>query len=126
MAYLDGSSRYDLMETGTRYLHYTELLDLWSDGIEILKNAIKKFDSTADKENLVKLTNARDMIQRRIDVLSDTDAGTRLYGSLAKEIDAIPPHVTPQLTEGNSAQESDNPPKQTYLSGESPSDYTTK
>lgn len=77
----------DLMEKGTRYQHYMELIDIFSLGIEVLNNASSVQKSDTDEKTKVELQHAVNRIQSRMDVLSKYSA--KQYG-LAAEINKIP------------------------------------
>lgn len=89
--------RISLTETGTRYDHYMELREIFMDGIDVLTRMNQGFVSDADKVVKVKLTNAVEMITRRMDILSDFVDKTGNYGDLARQIRLAGKHVTPQL-----------------------------
>jgi hypothetical protein len=60
----------DLMETGTRYQHYMELVDIFSTGIEIISNLPASLITESDKKKRVELEHAVARIEARMDVLS--------------------------------------------------------
>lgn len=76
----------DLMENGTRYQHYTELIDIFSLGIEVINN-LGTHKSDADEKSRVELEHAVNRIQKRMDVLSKYSA--KQY-ALAKDVNSIP------------------------------------
>jgi len=62
-------SKPDLLEMGTRWQHYVELRDLFADGIEIIKRMTIK--SSADAVKRVKLEAAVELLNARLNLLSD-------------------------------------------------------
>ena len=75
--------RLDLLEVGTRWAHYSELRELFSVGIEILKHLTVKYSS--DQERQKKLENAVELIDGRISLLSDYTSNTT-YGSKLRQV----------------------------------------
>lgn len=61
--------KISLDDTGTRYVHYTELLELWESGIEIMQRR-SRFSET-DKWKYAELLAAISMLRQQIDILSD-------------------------------------------------------
>lgn len=77
----------DLMEQGTRYQHYMELIDIFNLGIEVLNNASTVQKSKTDDQTKTELEHAVKRIQSRMDVISKYSA--KQYG-LAAEINKLP------------------------------------
>src|ERR1039458_2833506 len=65
----DPAPKLNLLETGTRWAHYAELRDLFTTGIEIINNMTTK--SSGDQLKRVKLEGAVEMLDARINLLSD-------------------------------------------------------
>jgi len=106
--------RMNLQEIGTRYDHYMELREVFMDGIDVLTRMNQSFVSDADKAVKHKLTNAVEMITRRLDNLSDFADKTANYGDLARQVRLAGKHVTPLLTEGSDVEpKSSNQPGDT-------------
>src|ERR1039458_8534947 len=78
----DPAPKLNLLETGTRWAHYAELRDLFTTGIEIINNMTTK--SSGDQLKRVKLEGAVEMLDARINLLSDflynTTYGSKLRG----------------------------------------------
>jgi hypothetical protein len=74
-----------LEDTGTRYTHYQELLELFRNGKEVIKN--KSVLITDDWKMYWKLDYAIELIERQLDILSRFDL-KRL--ELRREVNAIP------------------------------------
>jgi hypothetical protein len=75
-----------LEDTGTRYQHYRDLVELWESGLAVLKRYINQYD----KEGLLriaKLEHAIEMTNRQIETMANF-GGKR--SSLMFEIDNIP------------------------------------
>jgi len=96
--------KLNLQETGTRYDHYMELREVFMDGIDVLTRMNQSFISEADKAVKIKLTNAVEMITRRLDNLSDFADKTTTYSDLARQIRLAGIHRAPQLTEGSNVE----------------------
>lgn len=96
---MDATVKLDLFQQGSRYDHYMELKETFATGVQILENALKVEDNTTSRQNLVKLTNAVALIEARVNYLTDFNQATSQFGSLAKEIRAIPVNRPAQLPE---------------------------
>jgi hypothetical protein len=66
---IDDVPKLDLMEMGTRWQHYAELRELFACGIEVIKTM--SFKSSGDDVMRVKLEGAVELIDIRINRLSD-------------------------------------------------------
>jgi hypothetical protein len=62
--------KLNLTDTGTRYKHLTELLDLWQVALDIAK----RYDGN-DKTRYTKLESAIELLQKHIDNLGQYDQG---------------------------------------------------
>jgi hypothetical protein len=80
-------------DAGTRYNHYRELLDLWDDGVVVLKRYPSKSQSEAEK--LAQLEAATSLLRKQIDIMTGYDGS--LYSSalfsLKRQIDNINPNL---------------------------------
>jgi hypothetical protein len=72
-----------LDDTGTRFKHYSELLDLWDSGLAILKEQKEQFAnhngvyfSTAKEEELKSLEAASKMLAKQMEILAEYDQNT--------------------------------------------------
>lgn len=87
----DLTLKLDLMETGTRWAHYSELRELFAYGVEIIKNMHVK--SSGDQEKQKKLEGAIELLDARINLLSDfsfnTTYGSKLRAVIETEIDPM-------------------------------------
>jgi len=62
--------QYPLDEVGSRFSHYSELREVFADGVEILKNLTSVHKSAADVIKLAELKVAEKLIAKRLEVLS--------------------------------------------------------
>jgi hypothetical protein len=90
----------DLREVGSRYSHYMELREVFADGVEVVKSALKYHESAADKERLISLQHAVKEIDGRVETLANFAELAVSWGKLGREIDAIQVMSRKQLTEG--------------------------
>lgn len=79
--------KLDLMETGTRYRHYSELREIFATGMEILKNL--NVQTPADRTRIAKLGDAVEMIDGRINFLADFDRKTSWGSEFRREFTEI-------------------------------------
>jgi hypothetical protein len=93
----------DLDEVGTRYRHYSELREIFSEGVAILRNAEKLQSSEQSKKRIVSLQCAADEVDNRLGVLSGFEKHMGRWGTIAKEINSI--ERTNLLTEGSNEVE---------------------
>ena len=93
-------SRLNLQDTGTRFDHYMELKEVFMLGIEVIKGMRPGFASDIDKTTKVKLEHAVEVINKRIEYLSDYGDKAARWSDFGRQIDLIKPHVTPLLTAG--------------------------
>ncbi len=91
------ASKPSLTQIGTRYDHYMELKEVFMEGVDVLNRMNPNFVGDEDKKLKVKLQDSVDMINRRIDVLSDFKQKTEYYGDLAKEVRSAGIYRAPQL-----------------------------
>jgi hypothetical protein len=61
--------RYSLEDEGTRWQHYTQLLDLWQDGLAIMHE--QGIHGELEKNRADLLTSGIEMLQRHLDSLTD-------------------------------------------------------
>jgi hypothetical protein len=115
-------SKPDLLEMGTRWQHYVELRDLFADGIEIIKRMTIK--SSADAVKRVKLEAAVELLNARLNLLSDflynTTSGSKLRSVIENDVDTIYRKLKMERLNAEKAKKSEDD------DGESPADYTTK
>jgi hypothetical protein len=62
--------QYPLDEVGSRFSHYSELREVFADGIEIMTNMRAEHRSAADVIKLAELRAAEKLIAKRLEVLS--------------------------------------------------------
>jgi hypothetical protein len=62
--------QYPLDEIGSRFQHYSELREVFADGIEIMTNMRAEHRSAADVIKLAELKAAEKLIAKRLEVLS--------------------------------------------------------
>jgi hypothetical protein len=98
----------DLREVGTRYAHYCELLDVFANGVEVVKQALRYHESASDRERLISLQHAVKEIEGRLATLSNFDDLAVSWGKLGREIDGIQVMSKKQLMEGNDAAQPRN------------------
>lgn len=74
----------------TRYQHYRELLDLWEDGLEIIRGF--RYHSNTDKERMVKMEAAITLLRTQVDMVAgfDVDVYSDCLYRLKRRIDEIP------------------------------------
>jgi hypothetical protein len=98
-----------LTEVGTRYAHYCELRDIFADGVVVMNNALSYHKNAEDLKRRDSLQCAVNEINNRLDNLSGFEGATTYYGSLAREINAIPvPPMQKQLKGGTDASQPRN------------------
>jgi hypothetical protein len=83
------STKLDLMETGTRYDHYMELVEAFNLGIETVNNMKESHRSTLDIEIRGRLKVTVEMIEKRINYLSGFSTETRPGSDLDRTVYAI-------------------------------------
>jgi hypothetical protein len=98
---MDTTVKLDLMETGTRYEHYLELRDAFATGIVILSNQsqYEEVVNQTTRANIKKLEGAVDLIESRVNFLSEYKTKMASHSDLAKLIRSIPPNRLAQLPE---------------------------
>jgi hypothetical protein len=98
-----------LDEVGTRYAHYCELRDVFADGVVVMNNALSYHKNAEDLKRRDSLQCAVNEINNRLDNLSGFESATAYYGSVARQVNAIPvPPIQKRLTEGNDASQPRN------------------
>lgn len=60
-----------LDDSGSRYKHYTELLDLWEDGLFMLKTSSKYYDAEVHTKRISELENAIALLRKQLNNLSN-------------------------------------------------------
>lgn len=91
-------AKLNLLDRGTRYDHYMELKEVFLLGIDVIDRMNSSYRSTTDIETKKKLTTAVEMIEKRLAYLTNYSTEVSQFSDLAREIDRIPIHRTPQLT----------------------------
>ncbi len=77
-------SKPDLMGVGTRYDHYVELREVFSSGVEVINGLQERgHDSRSDRDLKVKLSNAVEVIDKRLSYLSNFEQLTVYSSPLA-------------------------------------------
>jgi hypothetical protein len=74
--------KLNLFEMGTRYDHYQELKEIFADGIQVMKATESKYQSEQDKKRIAKLEHAVEMIETRINVLSNFEESMASHSKL--------------------------------------------
>jgi hypothetical protein len=125
-----------LDDVGTLYAHYSELRELFAEGVEIVKRAMTyQPNNDMNKRRVESLQHAVNEIDRRIEVLAGYDDHAHRWGKFGRELDSIKPNQTKQLSEGSNVQTSEvevkptlKPlppcPNRTGEDNETPPDYT--
>ena len=94
-------NKFNLDDQGTRFDHYMELKEVFMLGIDVIDRMNSSFVSDADRVTKIKLQNAVEVINKRLDYLSDFTEKTHYYGDLAREVNAAGIHRTPLLAGGS-------------------------
>ena len=98
-----------LDEMGSRYSHYAELRDIFADGVVVMNNALSYHKNAEDIKRRDSLQCAVNEINNRLDTLSGFESSTAYYGSVARQVNAIPvPPMQKKLTEGSDASQPRN------------------
>ena len=121
-----------LDDVGTRYNHYQELRELFSEGIEVVKQTMThQPNNDRSKKRMESLQHAFNEIDHRIEVLAGYADYAHRWSKFGRELDSIEPHKT-DLLEGSNVpevkQEQDRPlppcPKRDSEDRQEPYDYT--
>lgn len=121
---MDIDLKPNLFEQGTRWDHYNELRDLFAEGVDILERI--KIKMPADRLKLVKMKYALEMIEARLNFITDytkgTSYGSKLRTAVDGDIDTLFRKMKLERSENaattqQNAQDDDN---------DSPASYTTK
>ena len=114
--------RLSLLDTGTRWEHYSELRELFACGIEIIKNL--HYKSTVDNAKLAKLESAVELLDARINLLADytfqTTFGSKLRATVDRDVDRI---YKTLKKEAEDAAKENKPPDE---DNEGPETYSNK
>ena len=93
-----------LDDVGTRYNHYMELRELFSEGIEALKQTMTyQPNNEVGKRRVESLQHAVNEIDHRIEVLAGYADHAHRWSKFGRELDSIKPNVT-VLSEGSNVQ----------------------
>ena len=93
-----------LDDAGTRYNHYMELRELFSEGIEALKQTMTyQPNNEVGKRRVESLQHAVNEIDHRIEVLAGYADHAHRWSKFGRELDLIKPHGT-ELLEGYNVQ----------------------
>jgi hypothetical protein len=116
------------MDVGTRWEHYSELRELFSIGIEILKNV--RIKSSTDQLKRAQLEGAVELIDARINLLSDfhfkTTYGSPLRGVVDGEVDNLFRAMKRGREDAAKETKPITPPDPSNEDGDGPETYTTK
>lgn len=115
------SLKPDLFEQGTRWEHYIELRDIFAIGVEVLKNLRVK--SSNDQEKQKKLQHAVEMIEGRLNYITDFSSCTA-YGSALRRV--IDNDVDDLYFQMRQERANEQPKNATDDDSESPANYSTK
>ncbi len=104
-------SKPDLLGLGTRYAHIMELKEVFMQGVAIIDQMIMK--SEGDRRTKAKLEIAVEMINKRLDHLSDFNDKTHDASPLAREVRAAGIHRAPAplMLEANNDKSGAEKPK---------------
>lgn len=112
MSEASGFVNLDLMETGTRFQHYSELAEVFKVGIELLRGIDAHNNATVNTAKLEKLKNAVEMVEGRIDILSKYREKSAYGGFFRASVDVA--HKMALVKEdGNDKSRSDDTSDQT-------------
>jgi hypothetical protein len=81
--------RFPLEEMGTRWQHYTELRDLFSDGVEVMKNSQRSFKTPKDVRMQGEMEAAVALINKRLEILAGFERKTVYSAELPTTLRAI-------------------------------------
>jgi len=81
-------NKMKLTDEGTRFQHYSELLSLFEDSLEILKRIHPSYMTAKETYRLIDLSCAAKEIRNTLDVMGGFNPWNR--GKLGEEIDRIP------------------------------------
>lgn len=95
------SGRLDLQAVGTRFDHYMELKEIFMLGVDVIDRMRPAYTNDNDRALKVKLQIAVEMINKRLDNLSEFSEKTSDYSELAKEVRRAGIHRPLMLTEGS-------------------------
>jgi hypothetical protein len=122
----DESLKPNLLEKGTRWDHYNELRDLFASGVEILSTL--KVKTSSDQDKMVKLRHAAEMIEGRLNYITDFTQKTGWSSPIRLvvdgEVDNLYRKMKHEREKANAT--SDKKQDRTDDDGESPASYTTK
>lgn len=76
-----------LLDVGTRFKHYADLLDYFSDGVEANKQSYKRSPNPVCQLRLAQLEAAVLLLKKHVELLSDYD---RHQWKMREEIERIP------------------------------------
>ena len=82
-------NQYPLDEIGSRFSHYSELREVFAEGIEILKNLRPEHKSASDVIKLAELKAAERLIAKRLEILSGYERKTAYSAPLPSTIRQI-------------------------------------
>lgn len=86
----DIRKRYPLDGVGTRWDHYTELRDLFADGLVAVEAELKyNSQSTMLLQKKIELTNAVKLIAARLGLLAGFDIANEIYSDFDKMLSGI-------------------------------------
>lgn len=107
---LEIEKQYPLDGVGTRWQHYTELRDLFSDGVEVMKNAQRSFTTPKDARMQLELEAAVSLINKRLEILSGFERKTTYSAELPTVLRAIDIGRKKQvLLKGKPDEKAENP-----------------
>ena len=119
----DPSLKPNLFEKGTRWDHYNELRDVFASGVEILNQL--KVKSLGDRKKQLQLQNAVEMIEGRINYITDytrnTSWGSPVRSAVDGDVDNIYRKMKLEREKANATSD-----KKDSTDSEGPDSYTTK
>lgn len=90
-----------LQDVGTRFQHYSDLIELFDSALEIVKQSYKNSPNQIDANRITMLDSAVTCIRKETDRLADWDY--KQWG-LRQEVEKIGPHPEGYVEENNDAK----------------------
>lgn len=84
---MDGYTNLDLTERGTRYQHYAELIDVFGAAKTILQELHPAHRTGNEPERIKKLDHAIELIQARIDNLSEFHNKSGFFSEMRRTVE---------------------------------------
>lgn len=122
----DVQMKPDLFAQGTRWEHYNELRELFLEGADILSRV--RIKTPFDRLRMGKLINAAEMIEARLNFITDFNKNTAYGSKLRTAIDnEVGPMVRKlKIEKGEADATTQSKKDEEDHNDDSPADYTTK